>query len=52
MANLATMATPASRAIYTQTGFADMGTLTLEELNVTGRLVGPTWTIMPARCTA
>lgn len=38
VANLTVAATPAARAIYTQTGFVDMGTLTLENLSVTGQV--------------
>lgn len=32
------LATPAARAIYTQTGIADMGTITLSDLRVTGQV--------------
>ena len=32
------MATPAARAIYTQTGLPDMGTITLSDLSVTGQV--------------
>ena len=38
MANLIIAATPAARAIYTQTGFADAGKITLENLDVTGQV--------------
>lgn len=38
VANLTVIATPAARAIYTQTGFPDMGSVTLEDLNVTGQV--------------
>jgi hypothetical protein len=36
--NLTVVATPAARAIYAQTGIADMGTITLEDLDVTGQV--------------
>lgn len=36
--NLTVMATPSARAIYTQTGLADMGSITLNDLCVTGQL--------------
>ena len=38
VANLTVIATPGARAIYTQTGFADMGQITLEALDVTGQV--------------
>lgn len=38
VANLTIIATPAARAIYTQTGFSDMGDITLEDLSVTGQV--------------
>ncbi len=38
IANLTIIATPAARAIYTQTGFADMGRIALEDLSVTGQV--------------
>jgi len=38
VANLTVMATPAARAIYTQTGFTDMGSITLNDLAVTGQV--------------
>jgi hypothetical protein len=38
LANLTVVATPAARAIYTQTGFSDMGSITLENMNVTGQV--------------
>ncbi|MBS0365487.1 MAG: hypothetical protein JSR67_06660 [Proteobacteria bacterium] len=38
VANLSVIATPAARAIFTQTGFADMGEITLEDLSVTGQV--------------
>lgn len=38
VANLTIAATPAARAIYTQTGFADMGKIALENLSVTGQV--------------
>lgn len=38
VANLTIAAAPAARAIYTQTGFADMGTITLQNLSVTGQV--------------
>lgn len=38
VANLTVVATAASRAIYTQTGFADMGTIALSNLSVTGQV--------------
>lgn len=38
VASLTVIATPAARAIYTQTGLADMGTITLEDLTVTGQV--------------
>jgi hypothetical protein len=38
VANLTIAATPAARAIYTQTGLADMGRITLENLDVTGQV--------------
>ncbi|WBY03256.1 hypothetical protein PE066_06905 [Ramlibacter tataouinensis] len=36
--NLTLMATPAARAIYTQTGLEDMGSITLRDLAVTGQV--------------
>lgn len=36
--NLTVMTTPAARAIYTQTGLRDMGSITLNDLSVTGQL--------------
>ncbi|MBN8735415.1 MAG: hypothetical protein J0H27_04000 [Xanthomonadales bacterium] len=36
--NLTVIAPPAARAIYTQTGIADLGTLTLDNLAVTGQV--------------
>jgi hypothetical protein len=38
IANLTILATPAARAIYTQTGFPDMGQITLEDLSATGQV--------------
>lgn len=38
VANLTILTTPGARAIYTQTGFADMGAITLEHLAVTGQV--------------
>jgi hypothetical protein len=38
VSNLTVIATPAVRAIYTQAGIADMGTLTLANLAVTGQV--------------
>ena len=38
IANLTIIATPAARAIYTQTGISDMGRITLEGLDVTGQV--------------
>ena len=38
VANLTIMTTPAARAVYTETGLADMGTITLEDLTVTGQV--------------
>ena len=38
IANLTIIATPAARAIYTQTGLSDMGRITLENLDVTGQV--------------
>ena len=38
IAHLTIIATPAARAIYTQTGFADMGRIALEDLSVTGQV--------------
>lgn len=38
VAQLTVVATPAARAIYTQTGFADMGRIALEDLTVTGQV--------------
>lgn len=38
VAKLTVIATPAARAIYTQTGFADMGSITLDDLSVTGQV--------------
>ncbi|HKW77435.1 MAG TPA: hypothetical protein VJN64_18015 [Terriglobales bacterium] len=38
IASLTIVATPASRAIYTQTGYSDMGHITLENLIVTGQV--------------
>jgi len=38
VANLTVMTTPAARAIYTQTGLADMRSIDLSELNVTGQV--------------
>ncbi len=38
VANLTVIAPPGARAIYTQTGFADMGQITLEALDVTGQV--------------
>ena len=38
IANLTFIATPAARAIYTQTGISDMGRITLEGLDVTGQV--------------
>lgn len=36
--NITIAATPAARAIYTQAGFADMGTITLRNLSMTGQV--------------
>lgn len=36
--NLTVMTTPAARALYTQTGLEDMGSITLRELSVTGQV--------------
>lgn len=36
--NLTVMATPAARAIYTQTGLPDMGNIALNDLSVTGQV--------------
>ncbi len=36
--NLIVMTTPAARAIYTQTGLSDMGSIVLEDLSVTGQV--------------
>lgn len=36
--HLTVLATPAARAIYTQTGLADMGRITLNDLSVTGQV--------------
>ena len=36
--NLTVITTPAARAIYTQTGLRDMGTITLSNLSVTGQV--------------
>ena len=38
VANLTVVATSAARAIYTQTGLADMGRITLKDLTVTGQV--------------
>jgi hypothetical protein len=38
VASLTIIATPADRAIYTQTGFSDMGNITLSDLSVTGQV--------------
>ncbi|TFW07407.1 hypothetical protein E4K72_08925, partial [Oxalobacteraceae bacterium OM1] len=38
VANLTVMTTPAARAIYTQTGLTDMGSITLSDLAVTGQV--------------
>ncbi|WP_189339676.1 hypothetical protein [Rhodanobacter denitrificans] len=38
VAQLTVVATPAARAIYTQTGLADMGRIALEDLTVTGQV--------------
>ena len=38
VANLTVMTTPSARAIYTQTGLSDMGTITLSGLSVTGQV--------------
>ncbi|HET6914327.1 MAG TPA: hypothetical protein VFH71_13415 [Rhodanobacteraceae bacterium] len=38
VSNLTIVTTPAARAIYTQTGFADMGRIVLEDLDVTGQV--------------
>jgi hypothetical protein len=38
LANLTVVATPTARAIYTQTGFSDMGRMTLKNLSVTGQV--------------
>ncbi len=38
VANLTVMTTPGARAIYTQTGLADMGRITLRDLAVTGQV--------------
>lgn len=38
VAHLTVVATPSARAIYTQTGFADMGRIALEDLDVTGQV--------------
>lgn len=38
VANLTIIATPAARAIYTQTGLADMGKIELTDLSVTGQV--------------
>ena len=38
LANLTIVATPAARAIYTQTGFSDMGRIVLDDLSVTGQV--------------
>ena len=38
VANLTVIATSGARAIYTQTGLADMGRITLEDLTVTGQV--------------
>src|SRR6185437_14116839 len=38
VARLTVIATPSSRAIYTQTGMADMGKIALEDLTVTGQV--------------
>ena len=38
IANLIIIAAPAARAIYTQTGFTNMGDITLKDLNVTGQV--------------
>ena len=38
VANMTLLATPAARAIYTQTGLADMGSITLGDLAVTGQV--------------
>lgn len=38
VANLTILATPAARAIYTQTGLPDMGSIALNELSVTGQV--------------
>ena len=38
LANLTVMTTPGARAIYTQSGLPDMGTLTLDDMIVTGQV--------------
>jgi hypothetical protein len=38
VASLTVMTTPAARAIYTQTGIADMGSITLRDLAITGQV--------------
>ena len=38
VANLTIIATPAARAIFTQTGLSDMGSIALENLDVTGQV--------------
>lgn len=38
VSNLTVIATPSARAIYTQTGFNDMGDITLRDLGVTGQV--------------
>lgn len=38
ISNLSVITTPAARAIYTQTGFSDMGDIRLEDLSVTGQV--------------
>ena len=38
VAHLTIVATPSARAIYTQTGFADMGKIALDDLDVTGQV--------------
>jgi len=36
--NLTVLTTPAARAIYTQTGLPDMGSIVLDDLSVTGQV--------------
>lgn len=38
VAHLTVVAMPSARAIYTQTGFADMGRIALEDLSITGQV--------------